>query len=145
MTDPTRIRPEMVDAYRTTEYRVAWGGRSFVLRIGVASADLRALYAETRRATALFITADNPGGARCSDAANAAAHARLHADLAALRLPFAAGEGAGTDPANPWPAEKSFLVLGIDKEAARHWGHRFGQNAIVWAGPDAVPELVLLR
>ena len=73
MTDPTRIRPEVVDAYRTTEYRVAWGGRSFVLRIGVASADLRALYAETRRATALFITADNPGGARCSDAANAAA------------------------------------------------------------------------
>jgi hypothetical protein len=36
-------------------------------------------------------------------------------------------------------------VLGMALDAAQEVGRRYGQNAIVWAGADAVPELVLLR
>jgi hypothetical protein len=35
--------------------------------------------------------------------------------------------------------------LGISRQQAMDLGDRLEQNAIVWCGPDAVPELVLLR
>jgi hypothetical protein len=54
-------------------------------------------------------------------------------------------EGAGYDPRGTWPEEKSFLVLGLDLETSRALGREFNQNAIVWAGTDAIPRLVLLR
>ena len=53
--------------------------------------------------------------------------------------------GAGRDLAGTWPEESSFVVLGLDLDAARALGREFSQNAIVWAGNDAVPRLVLLR
>ncbi len=53
-------------------------------------------------------------------------------------------EGMGIDPSGKWPAEKSFLALGLDLETSRALGREFGQNAIVWAGADAIPRLILL-
>jgi hypothetical protein len=72
-----------------------------------------------------------------------AAHARFGAELAAAG--YRVVEGAGEDPEGRWPAEPSYLVLGMALDAAQEVGRRYGQNAIVWAGADAVPELVLLR
>ena len=54
-------------------------------------------------------------------------------------------DGAGADPTGAWPAEKSFLALGVGEEAARNLGNCFHQDAVVWVGPDAVPRLLLLR
>ena len=51
----------------------------------------------------------------------------------------------GVDPTGEWPGEESVFVPGLDLERAKSLGVEFGQNAIVWAGPDAVPQLVLLR
>ena len=53
--------------------------------------------------------------------------------------------GVGQHPTNGWTGEQSFLVLGLSRDDARMLGARHEQNAIVWCGPDAVPELVLLR
>lgn len=74
---------------------------------------------------------------------NATAHARLGAELAAAG--YRVVEGAGEDPEGRWPAERSYLVLGMALEAAKEIGRRYGQNAIVWVGADAAPELLLLR
>jgi len=41
--------------------------------------------------------------------------------------------------------EKSFFALGVDLETAKNLGICYQQNAIVWAGADAVPKLILLR
>jgi hypothetical protein len=35
-------------------------------------------------------------------------------------------------------------VLGLALEAAKSLGRRHEQNAVVWSGPDAVPQLVML-
>jgi hypothetical protein len=51
----------------------------------------------------------------------------------------------GQHPSNKWPGEEIFLVLGLYFEAAKALGERFGQNAIVWCGIDAVPQLIVLR
>ena len=44
------------------------------------------------------------------------------------------------DPA--WPAEASFLILGISREAAVLLGRQFGQNAIVCGMLGQAAELV---
>lgn len=54
-------------------------------------------------------------------------------------------KGESHDPSGAWPEEKSFLALGLDLETSQVLGREFGQNAIVWAGADAIPRLILLR
>ena len=49
------------------------------------------------------------------------------------------------DPTGAWPEEKSFLALGVGEDTARKLGNRLHQDAVVWAGLDAVPRLLLLR
>jgi len=113
------------------------------MRIGEPSAGLGARYDAHAISCALFITAFNPYGQDQSDNANDAAQARLQAALMAL-TGFVT-EGAGADPTGAWPPEKSFLALGIDEDTAAQLGRTFHQDAVVWAGSDAVPKLLLLR
>ena len=54
-------------------------------------------------------------------------------------------EGMGEHPSGQWPGEPSFLILGLPLDAAKQLGARHEQNAIVWCGTDAVPQLILLR
>ena len=44
-----------------------------------------------------------------------------------------------------WPPEPSYLVLGSALDAAKAIGTELRQNAIVWCGPDCLPQLILLR
>lgn len=139
----SQVLDELIEAYRNTDYRCGVGAHGFTLRIGVRSEPLASLYASTGCASAVFIAAYNPFSQTQSDAANQAAHARLWADLHALGRPVF--DGAGADPAGKWPVEPSYLVLGVDLDAAKTLGTRYQQNAVVWMGEDAVPVLVLLR
>jgi hypothetical protein len=66
----------------------------------------------------------------------------LAAELRSRSLVFL--PGAGRHPTNGWPAEPSFLVLGLALEASKNLGRHYEQNAMVWAGTDAVPRLVIL-
>jgi hypothetical protein len=67
----------------------------------------------------------------------------LEAALDALGHPRLAGRAE--DPAGIWPGEPSFLVFGVRERDARGLAERFGQNALLHAGADGVPRLVLLR
>jgi hypothetical protein len=110
-----------------------------------AAPELQALYAETGKTSAVFITAFNPEGALQADALNQAAHEALMNALSALTGLLFEGEGRGTQDNAGWPAEKSFLALGIDREESARLGRQFRQDAVVRTGPDGVPELLLLR
>lgn len=139
----TEIPPKLIEAYRGTLFRCGEGSDAFVLRIGAYSHPLADLYVSAGVSSAAFLTAFNPRSEAQSADVNAVAHARLGAELAAAGYRLV--EGAGEDPQGHWPAELSYLVLGIELEAAQEVGRRYGQNAIVWVGADAVPTLVLLR
>ena len=100
------------------------------------------------------LDADNGAGARytslpvtgsqvLSSAENQAATIRLREQL--IRYFPHIYRGESIDPAGEWPAEASFLVLGIDSATAGIIGRKFNQNAIVYVGTDAIPRLVLLR
>jgi hypothetical protein len=53
--------------------------------------------------------------------------------------------GIGVHPTGEWRGEPSYLVPGLSREAAEELGRQFEQNALIWSGADAVPELLLLR
>lgn len=138
----TCIAPETTDAYRETHYRVD-AAPPFVLRIGEASARLRELHARWDVDASVFLTACNPESRSLDEAENTRRHEALREEID--RRGLRCLEGAGQHPSNGWPPERSFLVLGVDLDEAREWGARWQQNAVVWAGADAVPRLLLLR
>jgi hypothetical protein len=139
----TAIACDKLAAYRITHYRVGAGPEAFTLRIDTKSDALLRLYKKTGQTCGLFITACNPFGQAQHAEANEAAHTQLGDCLRAL-VPHIIG-GIGVDPNGTWPGEMSFFALGIDKDIARQLGCRFHQDAVVWAGSEAIPRLLLLR
>lgn len=136
------LDPDLIRAYRETEYRVH-GTPGFVLRVDAASAELLALHRRHRVASSAFLTACNPYS-RMVDAAENEKRQRALAGALGARG-FACLPGIGQHPTGGWPGEDSLLVLGPTLDEAQALGNEFEQNAIVWAGADAVPRLILLR
>lgn len=142
MRQATVIDPATCQSYLETQYVVP-GAAPLTLQIGIANAPLAALYKALRVDSCAFITACNPFSQSLEASANADLHAALAGELRQRSLKFV--EGVGQHPSNRWPAEASYLIWGLSLEAAKALGAQHDQNAIVWCGPDAVPQLMLLR
>lgn len=138
----TRIADHLLDSYRQHDYQIH-GPVPFSLKIGQPSEPLLQLYKQHRCDCAAFITACNPFSQNLTPAVNAQRHLDLIAALTSRSLNFVEGIGVGQDPV--WPGESSCLIFGLALEASRVLGRKFKQNAIVWCGQEAIPELVLLR
>lgn len=138
----TCLPESLIIAYRATRYRV-FATPDFDLAIGQRSEVLEELYRKHAVTSAAFLTAWNPEGNLQDEAFNRAAFARLRERVALNASEVIAG--FGEDPDGVWAGEESLLALGLSREAACEIGTEFTQNAIVWAGADAVPELILLR
>ena len=136
------ITQSSIQAYLETDYHVH-GATPLTLNIGVANAGLAALHTTHSVESSAYVTACNPFSQALDDSANQARQAVLVRELQQQSLTFI--EGIGQHPTNGWTGEQSFLVLGLSLEDARMLGARHEQNAIVWCGSDAIPELVLLR
>jgi hypothetical protein len=131
-----------VQAYRETHYCV-FDSAPFVLQVDVPSDALVQAYKLSRSDCCTFVTACNPLGVDAGDVTNAALHSALRDTLNNRSLKCI--DGAGRHPSGSWPEEPSYLVLGLSLEAAKTLGKQLAQNAIIWAGHDRVPKLVLLR
>ena len=142
MFSESQIPRATIQAYLETHYQVH-GFSPTLLKIGEGNATLAAIHRSNGVEASAFVTACNPFSEPLDDAANAERQKILAVELTQRGLTFI--EGVGQHPSNDWAGEASFLVLGVSVEEAKELGARFGQNAIVWAGTDAVPKLVLLR
>lgn len=138
----SRIAPHILQAYRQTHYHV-FAAAPFTLQIGQVSAALRAAHARYGVRYSAFVSACNPLSRRLESADNAARHRALMEQLASRTMAFL--EGEGRHPDNGWPAEQSVLVFGLTLAAARALGKRLEQNAVLWCGPAARAELIVLR
>jgi hypothetical protein len=143
MSKTTQIHPDKLRAYEATDYRLGHTDQDIVLTILKRSERLATLFAANGVNCGAFLTAYNPQGTIQSDAANAQGHAELASKLQELGVQ--AIEGSGSEEGTEWPAEKSYFALGLALELAKAIGTHFDQDAIVWIGPDAVPQLILLR
>ena len=113
------------------------------MEVGKVCSALAAMHKRHRVDGSAFVTACNPLGEDIGEAANAERHADLGRELGHRSL--ANIEGIGEHPFNGHPGEASYLIFGLTLEAAKTLGARLEQNAIIWSGVDAVPQLVLLR
>lgn len=136
------IHQDLIKAYEGTEFRVL-EPTPFTLRIGVHAPELGALYADLNVTSAGFLTAWNPFSTETSQAENRVAQLKLIRILSLNGFPTL--NAFGVDPSGAWPGEDSVFVPGLELDEAKAIGIKFGQNAVVWAGLDAVPQLVLLR
>jgi hypothetical protein len=143
MAETTQIHPDKVRAYLATDYRVGHTEQDITLNIGVRSARLAALFTSSGLACGAFLTAYNPRGTIQSDASNERGHAELAGLLRGHGIQYI--EGSGKGKRSKWPTEKSYLALDLQLDAAKQLGRHFDQDAIVWVGADAVPQLILLR
>ncbi|HEX7053206.1 MAG TPA: DUF3293 domain-containing protein [Burkholderiales bacterium] len=130
------LAPQILDAYLKAEYVVR--EPPIVLRIGEPSAALDELIGEA--GSAAFLTAANPRSERRSHRENRLRLASLREALEAAGRRYL--EGEGRDPSGAWPAEPSFLVLGMARAEALALARRFEQNALVWCEAGRAPELV---
>ena len=115
----------------------------FTLRIGNHSTELTEVYKNMGVSSAGYLSAWNPYSLENTAEDNAAAQLFLIQSLSLEGYPTL--RALGVDPSGEWPGEESVFVPGLDLERAKSLGIKFGQNAIVWADSDAVPQLVLLR
>ena len=136
------INAGTVQAFRETEYRVH-GDERFSLIAGETCPPLAAAHKRYRVDCSAYITACKPFSQILDDEPNAERHAALGRDLNHRSL--ASIQGIGQHPSNQWPGESSYLIFGLTLVAAKTLGTRLEQNAIVWTGADAVPQLILLR
>ena len=136
------LPPDLIRAYQETEYR-AYAEPPFTLRIGQLSPELAQEY-ETRKASCCaFLTACNPFSQKLKPEQNAERQEALAKALKSRGLNFL--EGLGQHPSNGWEGEPSYLVFDLSLEAAKAMGRSFEQNAVVWVGPEGLPELIVLR
>ena len=136
----------LVDAYRKTHYVVhgeSDGTGTKTLMIGVRSDPLAALHKRFGVDCSAFITACNPLSRALSDGENATRQEALLSTLKSRSLRWIGG--IGQDPVNDWPSEPSVLILGLSLESAKVLAQDYEQNAFVWAGADAIPQLIFLR
>ena len=138
----SRVWADLVQAYRNTPYGVA-AATPFAVYVGQASGPLLSLMAQNECHSAAYITACNPMGRRLADGDNARRQVALAAYLRHNGYRFLHGKGQGADRC--WQAEPSFLVSGIPLQMAKALARRWRQNAILWCGADAVPQLVWMR
>lgn len=146
-SDPVAVADSAIEAatlaaYRATRYAVH-DDPPIVLRIDEPSPALAALHARFAAPCSAYLTAWNPLGEASADAENEALHAALVGALDASGHAFV--HGVGRDPTGEWPGEASLLVPGMALVPACELAARFGQNAFVWSGADAIPRLILLR
>lgn len=140
---PDDIAPEKLSAYLGTHFRYSAFGQEITLRVGQHSPETQLLALKLGHDCAVFITAYNPMGTAQPAADNIAANRRL-ADRLFGMTPHVF-DGAGYDPSGNWEAELSFMAFGVGRAVATTLGAGFSQDAVVWIGADAIPELLLTR
>lgn len=140
MTD-LHIPPALLAAYREAEYIVQAADARFSISIDIYSASLEALHRQYHTNSSAVITAYNPRSKRLAIEENDLALQNLEARLVALGYTLL--PATGHDQRHQWPDEPGFLVLGISRDAAKKLGAQYNQNAVLYCGSNAVPELVL--
>src|SRR6266566_2703825 len=119
------VKPELLEAYKRTEFIVDLPDRRTVIRHGHRNSFIEWTLSKHATKTGAFITAHNPGSRRLSDVENRERHRLLIADVEEQGLAYLMGRGIGED--HDWPAEESVFVIGTSHDQATALGKKCGQ------------------
>ena len=130
-------------AYIATSFEADVSGKRFLIRVGNTHTELDAVLATHNVGNWVYITACNPASHQLSDSDNSRRQKYLEDWICEAGRVYFTGQGVGDG--GKWPPEPSFLVLGVSRPDAIQWGHKFGQNAVVWGERSKAAMLVDCR
>lgn len=135
----TTLTPELRKAFEETHYHVLHQA-PFVLQVGQAQPVLAALYQQHQTDCACLITAFNPMGELLTKEENIERHAQLTRSLRAAG--YALIPTVAQHPANGWPAEPGFLVIGMGHADAKRLAGDWEQLAVLWCDAGMAPQII---
>lgn len=133
------ISEETETAYRNTNYVVSMPDKNILLRVGVASDEIRQLMIDADASAAVFMTAHNPFGVFLDEAENTAANHSLQKDLD-NRFEIVM-HCYGASPCEEY-REDSLLAFPVSRAQAIELCCQYEQNAVLFIDAEGVPELV---
>lgn len=134
------LNKNLEKAYYSTTYKLLEHSE-LSLRVGEKNQELEKLYQDFNVNSCAFVTAWNPYSTPLGTDENQSLNEKLRSWISGQQLVSFRGIGEGDD--DQWPGEESFLILGLTRELTSELGKMFHQNAVIWAGPSAIPELVV--
>ncbi|MBU6159130.1 MAG: DUF3293 domain-containing protein [Bacteroidetes bacterium] len=130
---------DLIKAYTETNFTVY--EPAIVIRVGQINSRLDELLSQSNETSWAYITAWNPYSEPTDKQMNEERNEQLRNDI--IHYKFFDGEVVGTDPT--WGPEKSFLIIGINKDEAITIGKKYRQNAIVAGKINEPAELLWIK
>ncbi len=132
---------ELREAYLNTDYRTTESPFLSILPLQ-KNPTLDEFLLSQGHASWAFITAFNPQSRLLDLRENRLRNQKLEKDLVRLRLDFRRGIGEGKE--GDWPAEESFLILGLTLAQAMDLGRAYDQKAILFGEWSEKADLVFI-
>lgn len=121
----------LLEHYKNTDYWFVVNDRKITLSVGSTNSDFNTLCHDLNCKTGAFITAYNPQSRQLTFDENRERNQQLEAELVGFKG-IRYFYGAGQDRSLQWPAEKSFMVLGLSQQTVIDLARRYQQNAFLW-------------
>lgn len=122
---------ELLNHYKNTDYWFTFDDKTITLRIGRKNNEFDRLCERFGCTTGTFITACNPQSQLLTINENKRRNKQLATRLEQMSEVYCFS-GEGQDRDKQWPAEASFMVLGLSQETAIDLAREYQQNALVW-------------
>ncbi|MDV6314774.1 DUF3293 domain-containing protein [Idiomarina sp. HP20-50] len=117
--------------YKNTNYRFMADGQQVTLTIGQKNVYFDRLCDSLNQRNGAFITAFNPHSQLLSIKENRERNKQLESTLREIgEVHYFRGEGQ--DRNKQWPAEESYMVLGLKQQTVIDLARQYQQNALVW-------------
>ena len=140
--EKTKIDSSLLNEYRAASYHI-YSNPPFIFKVGQYSADLKILMNNYKKNTAAFVTAFNPQSKELILKENQIRNRQLEQEIRLLDFFYIKGDGRCNE--SETVGEESFLIFGITRDQSTYLAMNYDQNAIIWCGEDAKPQLLLVR
>jgi predicted GIY-YIG superfamily endonuclease len=137
------IDESLINAYRLAKYIVTYEDEEYRLQVGSTSEFVDRILHHQNIKTAYFITPENPFSCTLSAQENALRKKRFCKEIDKNQYFFL--PGYGTDEAEKWPRESSYLIFTDDDLSMQNLAAHFGQNAMLKIPYKTPVQLLLLE
>jgi hypoxanthine-guanine phosphoribosyltransferase len=136
------ITLDLLTSYREAKYIVKFEDAEYRIKVGDTCKLLDHILEQRDKQTAYFITPANPFSCMLTDQENALRNTRFCAEITEHSYFYLVGYG--TDEAEKWGREISYLIFTDDEAAMQNLAARFGQNAFLKIPYKSPVQLLVL-
>ena len=137
------IDQNLINTYRQAKYIVMLDNQEYRLHVGGNSEFVDQLLLQQKVNAAYFITPENPFSCQLSTEENVVRHQRFCEEIDKERYFYL--RGYGTDEAEQWQKEFSYLLFTDDEYSMQDLASRFEQNAFLKIPYKAPTQLFVLE